>query len=722
MRAVRAWQTEEDIHMDEMVGSTSLDETPDAAPVEDAPRGRFDDMTDGDHVRDLLGVLALVLALQLPWSAAGGAAAVPWALASLLLLVVPLALPYLARLGALPAAWTVHSTRRARVLLAMPTVGCLLAQVVLDALRVGGNEGVGPAAGVALTAAALAAVPRTCELGPVELDAAATRSWRTTTTLLGLLTAIAPVAWLAVVVADRLRVSESIRAEDDLTGLVVVVALVTILVVGALVAPAVLAAFSRTALGRRAAVVVATTWAVALFASGGRIGSEPLESVRTFVTFERGGETFIVGAAVLGYGLVLVGAVAVLATSPAVTRAAKDEGERAIGWFVTARGLLALLAFLAGVLAVATLVVAIDDRAAPHGSFLAGNGSPGLASLVPGAVVALVVGAAALKVRSMLVGRPADARRPALAATAALLGLGIVLVVVARLDEASAFVPSQHVALLTLVVGVGLPVAVVACLTLPASVRAHIAANPATPRPGGTSSAYAWHPRVAPVAPAPSTPSAPAPSAGSAPAAPSGYGASGGPATSVLPATYAQPAATEALSASRAEHETHVQPEMQAQPTAEVQLGSPAESATAAVHVSSPEHVPGGEPAGGTDPAASAGTQPGAPAAAGAGIPAGEQITEVLRLEQPEGHGADRATGVPGGDDRTGRSEAGFTWAQAVDAQTPATTLAQIAQDAPSLRAALALNPSTYPALLDWLGQLGDAEVDEALRSRSSSY
>lgn len=700
--------------MDENVGGTPLGDTTESAPAENtAPRGRFDDITHGDHVRDLLGVLALVLALQLPWSAAGGATAVPWALASLLLLVVPLALPYLARLGALPAAWTVHSTRRARVLLALPAVGSAVAQIVLDALRVGGNEGVGPAVGIALTAAALAAVPRDSELGPLALDAAATRSWRGTTVVLGLLAVLAPVAWLAVIVVERLQVPEAIRKIDDLTSVIVVLTLVTVLVVGALVAPAVLAAFSRTALWRRAAVVVASTWAAALFASGGRVGSQPLESVRTFVTHADGRETYIVGAAVLGYGLFLVGAVAVLATSPAVVRAAKDEGDPAIGWFVTARGLLSLLAALAGVLAVATLVVAIDDRTPPHGSFLLGNGSPGLASLIPGAVVALVVAGVALKVRSMLVGRPADARRPALAASVALLGLGIVLVVVARLDEVSAFVPSQHVALLTLVVGVGLPVAVIACLTLPATVRAHIEANPATPRAAGVASAYVWHPRVAPLAQAPSAPSAPAPSAPSAPAAPAGYGAPFGSAGDVAPAQplgYEAPAAPVAFGASveNGAPATHTQPVVTAEhvPTEHVAAG-PAGA----------EHGAAAPYAGAADPVTDT------TSSVDVAVPAGEQVTEVLRLDQPDESGAEHhatAATVATGDDRTQRTEAGFTWAEACDPQTPATTLAQIAQDAPTLRAALALNPSTYPALLDWLGQLGDAEINEALGSRSS--
>ena len=59
-----------------------------------------------------------------------------------------------------------------------------------------------------------------------------------------------------------------------------------------------------------------------------------------------------------------------------------------------------------------------------------------------------------------------------------------------------------------------------------------------------------------------------------------------------------------------------------------------------------------------------------------------------------------------------------FTAAQAVDPGTDAAVLAQIAQDAPTLRPYVAANPATYPALLEWLGRLGDPEVDAALRAR----
>ncbi|MCA5894891.1 hypothetical protein LEP48_16260 [Isoptericola sp. NEAU-Y5] len=62
----------------------------------------------------------------------------------------------------------------------------------------------------------------------------------------------------------------------------------------------------------------------------------------------------------------------------------------------------------------------------------------------------------------------------------------------------------------------------------------------------------------------------------------------------------------------------------------------------------------------------------------------------------------------------------GSPWsaAQAMDPGTSLADLARIVQEAPHLRAYVASNPSTYPALLDWLGALGDPAVDAALRSR----
>ncbi|NMM98818.1 MULTISPECIES: hypothetical protein [Bifidobacterium] len=59
----------------------------------------------------------------------------------------------------------------------------------------------------------------------------------------------------------------------------------------------------------------------------------------------------------------------------------------------------------------------------------------------------------------------------------------------------------------------------------------------------------------------------------------------------------------------------------------------------------------------------------------------------------------------------------GFT-AELALTTTDQMQIAQIAQYAPELRVCIARNPNTYPALLDWLGQLGDPAINAALASR----
>jgi hypothetical protein len=59
--------------------------------------------------------------------------------------------------------------------------------------------------------------------------------------------------------------------------------------------------------------------------------------------------------------------------------------------------------------------------------------------------------------------------------------------------------------------------------------------------------------------------------------------------------------------------------------------------------------------------------------------------------------------------------------ATAADPSTPLATLAEIAGAWPTLRAAIAANPSTYDDLLAWLGNLGDPAVDAALAARAAA-
>lgn len=61
----------------------------------------------------------------------------------------------------------------------------------------------------------------------------------------------------------------------------------------------------------------------------------------------------------------------------------------------------------------------------------------------------------------------------------------------------------------------------------------------------------------------------------------------------------------------------------------------------------------------------------------------------------------------------------GFTAQQAVDPGTDPALLTRIAAEAPELRPALAVNPATYPTLLQWLADLHDPAVDAALAQRA---
>jgi len=59
-----------------------------------------------------------------------------------------------------------------------------------------------------------------------------------------------------------------------------------------------------------------------------------------------------------------------------------------------------------------------------------------------------------------------------------------------------------------------------------------------------------------------------------------------------------------------------------------------------------------------------------------------------------------------------------MTPAQASDPNTPPAVLARIVAERPELRPYVALNPSAYPALLDWLAALGDPVVASVLAAR----
>ncbi|WP_222851138.1 hypothetical protein [Phytoactinopolyspora mesophila] len=99
-------------------------------------------------------------------------------------------------------------------------------------------------------------------------------------------------------------------------------------------------------------------------------------------------------------------------------------------------------------------------------------------------------------------------------------------------------------------------------------------------------------------------------------------------------------------------------------------------------------------------------------------------VTDIQSQGQVDPAAAEEPTQISVTDEAATRVEpepataSGYTAAMAADPNTPLQTLADIAAKEPSLRPHIASNPATYPELLDWLGQLGDPAVDDALRRR----
>jgi hypothetical protein len=675
----------------EIDGGAAPDSAGDAAP--------FANIAAADYVRDAIAAIALLVSLALPWNLADRSADRVEVVLAVALSLASISLPYLARFAVLPATWTVHSTRRARLLAGLPLAVIGLLHLIFD-LR--GGAGVGTGLGLALAGAALAATPRDSEIGPIEQDGAVVRGWRLGLAGVGVLIAVgAVISTVLAELADGATLGDRLLAPVWL-GLVLGLAW---LLVGGTVRHDRPSRLVLVAAG----IVLALLF---IFTSGDALTG--LESMRPGVTDPS------------RFGLVLLPLAAAIAGAPAVRRdpAAEEDvsTERAAGvWVRVAIRAFDVMVLLAVCSALAALVQLIDP------GFGAGAGVTLVVRLVLGVVVAGIAWFA----RRSLKRDPGTGHVPAVGAACVAGVLGLVVVIATS-------GASLGVNLGDLLMALGLPIVAASALMVPKAVREHFQ----TVGIGGDvdvdrSQAYVWAPprpkgdKAAPVT-LPEEPVRPAPEL-RRPAEPRRVTSTGAVRT-VAGATAAQRGVVPVRAGAPESGEVSLgaMRTVEDVPAAGAPAGSASAGSASAGSVSETATMP--PVRSGATPVASA-----QPAAHVQRVASGQQTARIRPATNGQpvvqassaGHdavdqGQEQVThGVVAGQDAASGNTAvlppvGGRWsaAQALDPATPLADLAKIVQEAPHLRPQVAANPSTYPALLDWLGALGDPQVDAALRSR----
>ncbi|MDR7384621.1 hypothetical protein [Promicromonospora iranensis] len=648
----------------------------------------FANIAVADYVRDAIAALALLVSLALPWNLADRGSDRVEVVLAVALSLASLTLPYLARFGVLPATWTVHSTRRARLLAGLPLAVIGLLHLIFD---VRSGAGVGTGLGLALAGAALAATPRDSELGPIEEDGAVVRAWRLGLAGVGVLIAAGAVTSTALA-----EFSADATLGDRLLApvwLALVVGLVWLLIGGTV----------RHDRPSRLVLVAAGLVLALLFIFTSGDSLTGLESMRPGVTDPS------------RFGLVLLPLAAAIAGAPAVRRDPQAEEdlstERAAGvWVRVALRAFDVIVLLAVCSALAALVQLIDP------GFI---GSGAGVTLVVRLVLGVVVAGIAWFARRSLQRDPSTGHVPAVGAACIAGVLGIVVVIATS-------GASLGVNLGDLLMALGLPVVAASALMVPKAVREHFQ----TVGIGGDtdvdrSQAYLWAPPrpkgdKAPPATLPEQPVRSTPEL-RRPAEPRRVSSTGavrtvaGAAASqrgVVPvqAQAAEPASGEVpLSSMRT---------VEDMPAAGPPAGSTSET------VSMPPVRSGATPVASVQPVSPQPVSP-QPAAHVQRVASGQQTARIRPATGQQAAQADAgAAATSGYGAESGHTAVmppvGGRWTPAValDPATPLADLAKIVQEAPHLRPQVAANPSTYPALLDWLGALGDPQVDAALRSR----
>ncbi|GIJ00629.1 hypothetical protein CLV28_2320 [Sediminihabitans luteus] len=393
------------------------------APAAAAPVGNpFAGVPWRDYATDAGALVLLCVSLAMPWWNGESAASRLEVLLLTILSLVSLSLFYLARAGSLPASWDNRTVLTVRLAANVPYVLVAFAYLVVGLVSEfsDGAGIVGPALGVGLGGALLAATPRAAELGDHGLAARQRTLWSRVLVVLGVYVALHSIL-LMIALGTSLGSFFS-----DFWTLLVLSALAVATAAVAVLVPLCGVVLRGDAAWRPVALAVGAT---------------------ATVFFVIASSNDVVSALV---GTLLAPAVAAIVLAP-VFSGGRLEVPAALR---TASAGLLLAAVLAGLGTLSMLfLVIVEDEVS--------------AVAVTSLILVLVIGAAALAGRSMVRGDQTQ-RVSVLVVTAVMVVLGIVVLV---LDTQFGEPGTSMVAYPNLLLGLALPGLAAAMLLAPASVR-----------------------------------------------------------------------------------------------------------------------------------------------------------------------------------------------------------------------------------------------------------
>ena len=367
-----------------------------AAPYQGAPQwtppaaapSAFAGVPVGDHVRDGAAALLLILSLIMPWDWSHAATSRLEVVLITIVSLLSLSVGYLARANAFGPAFTVARAATVRRLANLPYLLLFVIYLLIDVVN-GGGGGIGAAAAFGLAGVVLAVQPHEAEIAARGDRGSSDRAWLAVPVVIaGLSALIVLISMVMFIVEFGTSFTGAAMLLASMLSLLLAVVLIGVPTVGML---------ARDPAWRLVLVTVAAS-AICMFllAKMGAAAAPLVESIH-----------------LLSAGMMLWPALAAAAVAPSARRAMRAEGRT---WEAAAVRVLTLAIAAAAIYLVIAILDVVD--------------APSTVRAVILVVLAAMYLGLAVVARLLVAGRDARVRVIGFGAAAALLLLGIVVLVV----------------------------------------------------------------------------------------------------------------------------------------------------------------------------------------------------------------------------------------------------------------------------------------------------